>query len=208
MNALSPPGQLGLFGQASKIPFDFRRPRRLVLDARSWVEHHVGWLGEHESLFQQLRVTPAWEQRQRWMYTKEVAEPRLTAELPSLSDAPDEAVRDVGAALSKHYGVVYDSAWLNLYRDERDSTAWHGDRVRSRDEECIVPVLSLGAPRRFQLRDRKGGPSTTLFVHGGDLVVMGGRCQHDWLHCVPKETRRCGARISLNFGSSAAMRPG
>lgn len=208
MSALSLPGQLGLFGQTSEVPFDFRRPRRLELDASSWVEHHVGWLGGHAALFEQLRIEPAWEQRQRWMYTKQIEEPRLTAEFPVLADAPNEAVREVAEALSSHYGVAYDSAWLNLYRNEQDSTAWHGDRVRSRHEACIVPVLSLGAPRRFQLRARSGGPSTTLFVHGGDLVVMGGRCQHDWLHCVPKETRPCGARISLNFGSSAATRPG
>jgi hypothetical protein len=30
---------------------------------------------------------------------------------------------------------------------------------------------------------------------------MGGRCQRDWVHCVPKEARSAGARISVNFGS-------
>ena len=60
-------------------------------------------------------------------------------------------------------------------------------------------MLSLGATRRFQIRPTAGGPSTTGVAHGGDLVVMGGRCQHDFRHCVPKQTQAAGARISLNF---------
>ena len=36
----------------------------------------------------------------------------------------------------------------------------------------------------------------------GDLVVMGGRCQTDWRHCVPKQARPAGMRISINFSST------
>ena len=110
-------------------------------------------------------------------------------------------------SLSRHYGVVYDSAWLNLYRDHDDSTGWHADRRAERQPSAIVPVLSLGATRRFLLRPREGGRSTVFTVATGDLVVMGGRCQRDWEHAVPKETDPTGARISVNFGSSAQSAP-
>ena len=53
-----------------------------------------------------------------------------------------------------------------------------------------MPVLSLGAPRRFLLRPRGGGPTTSLTPWSGDLLVMGGRCQRDRQHCVPKQSRR------------------
>jgi alkylated DNA repair dioxygenase AlkB len=56
--------------------------------------------------------------------------------------------------------VPYDSAWLNLYRDHRDSTSWHADKPSCQREECIVPVLSLGETRRFFIRHRDGGKST------------------------------------------------
>jgi alkylated DNA repair dioxygenase AlkB len=36
-------------------------------------------------------------------------------------------------------------------------------------------------------------------THGGDLVVMGGRCQKDYQHSVPKQKQPAGARLSLNF---------
>jgi alkylated DNA repair dioxygenase AlkB len=39
----------------------------------------------------------------------------------------------------------------------------------------------------------------SLTVSSGDLVVMGGRCQRDWRHSVPKQASPAGPRISINF---------
>lgn len=72
-------------------------------------------------------------------------------------------------------------------------------------DEAVIPVLSLGATRRFLIRPRGGGPSKTIVAHGGDLVVMGGRCQKDYQHSVPKQKQPTGARLSLNF--SAPVQP-
>jgi len=66
---------------------------------------------------------------------------------------------------------------------------------------AIVPVLSLGAPRRFLVRPFGGGPSTVFTPAGGDLIIMKGRCQRDWQHCVPKQKALAGPRMSLNFSS-------
>jgi alkylated DNA repair dioxygenase AlkB len=41
-----------------------------------------------------------------------------------------------------------------------------------------------------------------LSPSSGDLVVMGGRCQKDWRHCVPKQSRSAGLRMSVNFQSA------
>jgi len=68
--------------------------------------------------------------------------------------------------------------------------------------ECIVPVLTLGATRRFLIKPRDGGRSITFKPRSGDLIVMGGRCQEDWLHGVPKELGITERRISVNFQSS------
>jgi hypothetical protein len=185
----------------------FANTRRVDLDSSSWVEHIPGWLTRNDLLLDSLAESAGWEQRKRWMFTKLVAEPRLTAEYRILAEAPSPVLREIGQALSERFGVVYDSAWLNLYRDHRDSTAWHADRPYGKRDHCIVPVLSLGATRRFSIRHRDGGHSTTFVVEGGDLVVMGGRCQRDWVHAVPKETRPAGMRVSVNFGSSEQMIP-
>jgi alkylated DNA repair dioxygenase AlkB len=206
--ALHTTAQLRMFEPAEqRVDAAFASARRIELDATSWIEHVPGWLSRNELLFDALAAAAPWEQRSRWMFTQQVEEPRLTAEYPSLDAAPVPMLRTIGRVLSARYGVPYDSAWLNLYRDERDSTAWHGDRPHCRRAHCVVPVLSLGETRRFQIRRHDGGRSITLVMHGGDLVVMGGRCQRDWVHCVPKETRPAAARISVNFGSSLQAQP-
>jgi alkylated DNA repair dioxygenase AlkB len=113
------------------------------------------------------------------------------------------------AALSAHYGVRYDGLRMNFYRDHQDGTSWHADRPVNQRDEAIVPVLSLGSQRRFLIRPATAGRSTTIQLAGGDLVVMGGRCQRDWRHCVPKQKIAAGPRISLNFTSrQQSGRPG
>jgi alkylated DNA repair dioxygenase AlkB len=174
--------------------------RRIALDETSWVEHITRWIDDDTLLMQTLLDEAPWEQRTRWMYMKNVLEPRLTAEFHVLREAPVPRVRELGEALSVQYSVSYDSVWMNLYRDQNDSTAWHGDRPCLRDN-CIVPVLSLGATRRFLIRPKHGGRTRTFIARSGDLIVMGGRCQKDWVHCVPKESAHAGARISINFAS-------
>jgi alkylated DNA repair dioxygenase AlkB len=193
--------QLRLFeGAAPKFDASFGGLRRVDLDETSWVEHLPRWLSRNELLLDALAKVDGWEQRRRWMFTQEVDEPRLTAEYPVLSQAPDPLLRAIGGALSEHYQVPYDRAWMNLYRDHHDGTGWHADRPRP--ASSTIPVLSLGETRRFLIRHRDGGPSTAFTAEGGDLIVMRGRCQRDWVHSVPKETKPAGMRISVNFASS------
>lgn len=173
------------------------------LDPSSWVETIPGWLRDADAVFAHLRSAMPWLQRERRMFERMLLEPRLTAEVRRLEDAPHPSLIAAADALSDLYGVRYDHLWLNLYRDQRDSTAWHGDRDSCRLDQCVVPVLTLGATRRFLLKPRKGGRSLAFEPASGDLVVMGGRCQRDWVHCVPKSADPCGARVSVNFQSSA-----
>jgi alkylated DNA repair dioxygenase AlkB len=194
--------QLRLFaGAKPTIDTGFATARRIHLDPFSWVDYVPNWLSDDEQLFESLLGVARWEQRDRWMFDRMVREPRMTAEYPVLSEAPVPLLREIGAALSEHYRIPYDGLWMNLYRDHRDSTSWHGDRPSCKRDECIVPVLSLGAPRRFLIRSRQGGKSAVFNPAGGDLIVMGGRCQKDWLHAVPKQSQPAGARISVNFQS-------
>jgi alkylated DNA repair dioxygenase AlkB len=107
-------------------------------------------------------------------------------------------------ALNAHYGAElgepFRSAGLCLYRDGRDSVAWHGDTIgRGRTEDTMVAILSLGTPRALLLRPRSGGASLRYEVGHGDLLVMGGSCQRTWEHAVPKTSQAIGSRISVQF---------
>ena len=100
-------------------------------------------------------------------------------------------------------GVAFDRVWVNLYRDGQDSVAWHPDRNGRVHRDPLVATVSLGARRKFQLRPRGGGRIALVLEPGcGDLVVMGGACQHDWEHCVPKTARAVGPRMSVTIRHS------
>jgi alkylated DNA repair dioxygenase AlkB len=130
----------------------------------------------------------------------------MTAEYRDLRNVPEQALLSAVRALSQHYGVVYDNLWLNFYRNGQDSTGWHRDRFSCRRPECIVPVLTLGATRRFLIKPRDGGTSLAFKPGTGDLIVMGGRSQEEWVHSVPKEPGIEEPRISINFQSSVQAR--
>jgi alkylated DNA repair dioxygenase AlkB len=177
----------------------FADARRIELDETSWIEHVPGWLHASGHLFDELMETATWEQRSRWMYERKVLEPRLTAEYPDIAASPQELLHTVAETLSDYYGVDYRRIWINLYRNHRDSTSWHGDPIGKLQETSTVPVLSLGATRRFLIKPAEGGKSLSLTVASGDLVVMGGRSQRDWRHSVPKQATAAGPRVSVNF---------
>jgi alkylated DNA repair dioxygenase AlkB len=170
------------------------------LDEDSWITHVPGLLTGHQRLLADLATLDVWEQRQRWMYDRLVDEPRLTGEYVDLSVAPALLV-ELAATLGERLGVPYDRVWMNWYRNHNDGTGWHADWPAHKAPTAIVPVLSLGAPRRFLVRPTGGGSSRVFTPAGGDLIIMHGRCQRDWQHCVPKQKTPAGARMSLNFSS-------
>ncbi len=58
----------------------------------------------------------------------------------------------------------------------------------------LVATVSLGARRSFLLRLAAGGPVARRYGPGeGDLLVMGGACQHEWQHTVPRQRSASGA---------------
>lgn len=174
--------------------------RRLQLDATSWVDHAPRWVSGSDRLFSELVASVAWGQRARRMYDHHVLEPRLTSWWGASSGEPLEpaVLERMRASLSSRYGVELDSMGLNLYRDGRDSVAWHGDRIAREIAEPVVAIVSVGEPRKFLLRPKGGGKSLSFLLGRGDLLVTGGTTQRTWEHTVPKVSS-AGPRISISF---------
>ena len=192
-------------GEPATAPdLSFERRTRRRLDAQSWIDVVPGWLHHHEDLFEELLRSPRWAQRQRRMYDRVVDEPRLVAGWrdDDLADLPPR-IEQARAKLSQTYSVELDSVLVNLYRDGQDAVAWHGDTVRKTLPLTVVMTVSLGHRRRFRVRPRGGGPAVLELHPGeGDLVVMGGRMQHDYEHTVPRERVVGGARMSVTMRHS------
>lgn len=175
---------------------------RLVLDPQCWVDVLPSWVGGGDALFADLARSLAWSEATRPMYGRVVAVPRLTAPVRTDDPATPDVVAEMVDALSRHYGDELTAVFSNYYRDGADSVAWHGDRTGRSRPNPLVAVVSLGGRRRFALRPMAGGRSHRLSLASGDLLVMGGACQHRWQHAVPKMAR-AEPRISLTFRSAA-----
>src|SRR5689334_2178247 len=178
---------------------------RTQLSRGAWVDYRPGWLGGADTLFELLHHEVPWHAERREMYERMVDVPRLLKFYDEDEPLPHPALTEAKEALSRHYaaelGEPFATAGLCLYRDGRDSVAWHGDRIgRGNTEDTMVALIVLGAPRALLLRPRGGGGPTLRHDLGhGDLLVMGGSCQRTWEHAVPKTAKPVGPRISVQF---------
>jgi alkylated DNA repair dioxygenase AlkB len=173
----------------------FAGAERRDLGSGAWLEVVPAWVGGADVLFQTVLADAPWGEHHRPMYDRMVLEPRLTTRA---WDDPPPVVRHMAAALSERYGRDLGVVSANLYRDGRDSVAWHGDRVGRHRDDTVVAIVSLGSPRRFLLRPATGGRSVRLTPAAGDLLVLGGTVQRTWQHSVPK-VASAGPRISIMF---------
>jgi alkylated DNA repair dioxygenase AlkB len=180
---------------------------REVLGRGAWVDVLPGWFGGAEALFDDLVENVPWRGEQRQMYERLVDVPRLLCFYDEADRLPHPSLAQAREALTRHYrselGEPFRTAGLCLYRDGKDSVAWHGDTIgRGKTEDTMVAIVSLGAARSLLLRPRGGGATIKKQLGPGDLIVMGGTCQRTWEHSIPKTTRAVGSRISIQFRPS------
>ena len=113
--------------------------------------------------------------------------------------------------LRSRYGVEFSGVGALLYRDGDDFQGLHSDREMRWLDDTLIAIVVLGVRRPFVFRERQPLSSNPVRGHAGeldgdvvlmpgegDLLVMGGAAQRDWLHGVPAaDTDR--ARISLTW---------
>jgi alkylated DNA repair dioxygenase AlkB len=196
--------QASLFGSEDDFGLgELDRSARISLAHGAWLDFVPGWLRGADAVFERLASTVPWRAERRRMYDQVVSVPRLLCHYDADQPLPDPALGEARTALAAYYGPEIgeplSTVGLCLYRDGRDSVAWHGDNSGRRVPETVVAIVSLG-PRAFLLRPRQGGGQTLRYLPGhGDLLVMGGTSQRTWEHAVPKTARPAGPRISVQF---------
>ena len=180
---------------------------RLELGSGAWVDVVRGLVPDAHAVHDDLAAGVTWTQGRVYRYERWIPEPRLSGQPPSGRTHP--ALVEAQHWIERRYRVTFDGVALARYRDGRDSVAWHRDRELRWLEETVIGVLSLGARRPFLLRPLTGrrmeadDPTDVLDLSpaGGDLLVMGGRCQAACLHAVPKlpAHQRVPSRISAQW---------
>jgi alkylated DNA repair dioxygenase AlkB len=203
MSLAHQPSMWDVAGEPAVTPLAGRVTRH-ALSRGAWVDHLPAWVEGSDVVLDVLLGDIGWRADRRQMYDREVDVPRLLRWYGGGETLPHPALTEARRALDIHYrpelGEPFVTAGMCLYRDGRDSVAWHGDRVgRSRSEDTMVAIVSFGSPRALMLRPVGGGQSLRFTLGHGDLVVMGGSCQRTWEHCIPKTAKPVGPRVSVQY---------
>ena len=198
--------QLALLGrERSSFDATFSDVVHVELTDGAWIDYAESFVHGHALLFERLLADVHWHETTQQLYDKRVITPRLVASIEDLR-TPEPFLHHVAAALSARYAVTFDRITFALYRDGRDSVAWHRDRVLRQQKHGLVATVSVGEPRPFLVRRRGGGaPSLRYHLGWGDLMVMGGTCQVTHEHTVPKVRHVNGPRIAIMFRHSARL---
>ena len=167
---------------------------------------------ESDHLFSELCSTIDWRQDSIQFFGKYVTLPRLTAwygdegKSYTYSKIKMEPQRwtttliKIKSQIEDVANTKFNSVLLNLYRDGKDSVAWHSDDEPDLGENPVIGSVSFGATRRFMLRHkyRKELKFEIELTHGS-FLLMKGVTQHFWQHQIPKTSKLIQPRINLTF---------
>jgi len=181
---------------------------RTELAPSSWVEVIPGFVRDAGSVFTEMHDTLPWQQTEVLRYDKYVPERRLGVGVHS--DATP-MLRQTSLHLRSRFRVPFTGVAAILYRTGDDFQGLHSDREMRWLDDTVIAIVVLGTRRPFVLRRRAEGgvpiervpagsaPEDVVLMPGeGDMLVMGGACQREWLHGVPKASTP-EPRISLTW---------
>lgn len=183
--------------------------RRIDLDDDSWIDLAEGFVRDAAEAFRVLHDSVTWAQNEVLRYDRYVPEQRLSAGLRPDSSA---LLRQTDLHLRSAYRVPFDGVAAILYRTGTDFQGLHSDRALKWLDDTRIAIVVLGQRRPFVVRPRISWtealadkvpagehPDDLVLTPGeGDLLVMGGACQRDWLHGVPA-AETANPRVSLTW---------
>lgn len=121
--------------------------------------------------------------------------------------------------------VSFTHVLCNYYADGQDSISYHSDDERFLGARPTIASLSLGASRDFLMKHKptlkQGGspPKPRLdapeeriprkfSLASGDMIVMRGDTQSNWLHSIPKRAGASANEGRINITFRRALVPG
>ncbi|NLD75847.1 MAG: DNA repair protein [Acidimicrobiales bacterium] len=185
---------------------------RIALDDTSWVDVARGWVAGAEEVGEHLLKEVAWRTSSVYRYDHRVEQRRLAAGWSRGTPLPHPVLAEATRVLQHRYGVTFDGFTMMQYRDGSDGQGFHRDTDMRWLDDTLIAVLSFGAQRPWLLKP-VGSPRFDDGFDGrpparvidiapgpGDLLVLGGRCQADWMHSVAYQSGRpLAPRVSIQW---------
>jgi alkylated DNA repair dioxygenase AlkB len=189
--------ETALFNGGVKRYQDFNLPD---IELRLW--QHFFDKTASDIYYKTLFSESPWQQRMRKMYDKVIPDPRLTAYYGGENGHSwTPMLLEIKAAVEKITEIKFDRVLLNLYRDGKDSVAWHSDNLPADGKHHHIASVTFGDTRIFKVRhkSRKDIRQLDIPLTHGSLLLMGETMQEHYEHHVPKTSRAIGPRINLTF---------
>ena len=154
-----------------------------------------------------------WQQDYIKFYGKEIPIPRLTAwygdegksyTYSGITMKPRpwiEPLLFIKKKIEPIAQVFFNSVLVNLYRDGKDSNAWHSDDEPELGENPIIGSVSFGETRDFLLKPKGKNQKIQhrIPLNHGSFLLMTGETQKYWLHQISKTKKQVAPRINLTF---------
>ncbi|WP_338442541.1 alpha-ketoglutarate-dependent dioxygenase AlkB [Synechococcus elongatus IITB4] len=188
-------------------------PQRFLLSGGEVVYYPGLFAAEAQQWFSVLNETIEWRQDCIQLFGKSVPIPRENAwygdpgraytysgnPMTPLAWTPE--LQMIRQRVEEKAGERYNSVLLNRYRHGQDSVDWHADNEPELKPRQAIASVSLGASRKFRLKHRydRELPKLEFLLKAGDLLIMRGATQENWLHQVPKTRQPVEPRINLTF---------
>jgi alkylated DNA repair dioxygenase AlkB len=181
-------------------------PLQLVDDAEGGIRYWPAFAGADEAAawFRALCDGCAWHHQRRPMYDRVVDVPRLQAWYPIEAMPGDLPLAAMLERVRETVPGAYNSVGLNLYRDGQDSVAMHNDKLHTLVPAQPLALVSMGAPRRMNIRAKAGGRAIGIELEPGSLLVMSHASQLTHEHGIPKTSRAVPPRMSAVFRARPA----
>jgi len=110
-------------------------------------------------------------------------------------------------------GCEFNFCLVNYYASGADSISYHSDDEKFLGTLPAIASFSLGARRDFLMKHKPTAPNDNappppetkpikLPLASGDMILMKGETQANWLHSIPKRTGKNaedGGRINITF---------
>lgn len=187
---------------------------RIDLDGTSWVDVARGWVAGSDAVCRHLLAEVAWQKSSVYRYDHDVEQRRLVSGWSRSRGLPlpHPVLAEATRVLQHRYSVSFDGFTMMQYRDGTDGQGFHRDTDMRWLDDTLIAVLTFGA-RRPWLLTPVGSPRRDDGFDGrvparvvdispacGDLLVLGGRCQADWMHSVAyQQGRHLEPRVSIQW---------
>lgn len=166
---------------------------------------------EANTMYNNLKNSIAWAQFEITVVGRKVLQPRMSASFGDVhtsyrysgirsvaSDWPDD-LKKLRDMVQSFTGETFNFALVNYYRDGKDYIGAHADKEQDLVAGSSIASVSLGAQRDFVLTHLHSNWKRTVLLENGSLLVMGGNCQKNYKHAVPKRANCKSGRINITF---------